>query len=224
MLRIFVGATIVQNIPFTVLKHSIESRTTEECQIVSLGLWQDRIPTPRDPKCRPRTPFSFQRFLIPDLCKHRGMALYLDSDMLCLADIVELFQYGTDEADVAAPPPDHRCAQFAVMLIDCSRTKWNIQDIVNDLDAGEATYQDVMGLVNTRVAPIISPRWNELDDCNPDTKLIHYTDMRRQPWLTDKPHPHERLWFNELRKCVSMDTIQTAVKASHVHKRLLTAE
>ena len=40
------------------------------------------------------TEFSLYRFLIPELCGHVGKAIWLDSDMVCLADIGELFDTG----------------------------------------------------------------------------------------------------------------------------------
>lgn len=43
------------------------------------------------------TEFSFTRFLVPHLCNFRGLALFMDCDMLVTSDIAEVF--ATAEAD-----------------------------------------------------------------------------------------------------------------------------
>ena len=50
------------------------------------------IPTPATPANRPRTPFSFQRFLIPELCGFKGRGIYVDSDMQVFEDIRGLWK------------------------------------------------------------------------------------------------------------------------------------
>ena len=49
---------------------------------------------------RPRTPFSFQRFLIPELCGYSGKAIYLDADMQVFRDIRELWNYDFSGCDL----------------------------------------------------------------------------------------------------------------------------
>lgn len=41
------------------------------------------------------TDFSISRFIVPYLCNYEGWAVFLDCDMLCLGDVVELAHYMT---------------------------------------------------------------------------------------------------------------------------------
>src|SRR5690606_29185021 len=106
-----------------------------------------RIPMPKDPKNKPRTPFSFQRFLIPELKNFKGRAIYLDSDMQVFKDIKDLWTRPMDDCDVLSAfeaSETGRRPQFAVMLMDCEKLKWSIQDIVARLDSGELNYEQLM--------------------------------------------------------------------------------
>ena len=101
---------------------------------------------PRDKKNRPRTGFSFCRLTIPERCGYRGRALYLDADMLVFADLAELWQIPFGEQSVlctwqSEPPPDwrdnpafHTGRHYAVMLLDCDRLPWHIEEIIRGLD------------------------------------------------------------------------------------------
>jgi lipopolysaccharide biosynthesis glycosyltransferase len=37
------------------------------------------------------TEFGLYRYLVPQICQHRGKAIYLDSDIVCLTDVGELW-------------------------------------------------------------------------------------------------------------------------------------
>ncbi len=91
------------------------------------------VPRPRDQRNRPRTGFSFSRFLIPALAGHRGRAVYMDSDMLVFGDVAELAEVPLDPHQVLCTyqeaPPEvwadnpsfHPGRHSAVMVIDCAR-------------------------------------------------------------------------------------------------------
>ena len=40
--------------------------------------------------------FIYSRFLVPYLCDYKGLALFVDGDMICRTDIAEILQYATD--------------------------------------------------------------------------------------------------------------------------------
>ena len=109
----------------------------------------------------PRVPFSFSRFLIPELAGYEGRALYLDSDMLVFGDIAELATHPFDgkallcTSQPETPPQWRHKGDFfkpgrhaAVMLYDCSRLDWKIDDIVRGLDDGRYDYD------GARVRPV----------------------------------------------------------------------
>lgn len=92
---IYIGYDPKESVAFHVLAHSIIRRSSVPVTITPL--WR---PLLKDVFTRERGPydstdFSISRFMVPYLSKYRGMSLYLDCDMLCLADVAELQQYHT---------------------------------------------------------------------------------------------------------------------------------
>lgn len=71
-----------------VLAHSIARRASWMPTFRFLRLEQCGLTRPRDP--RQSTDFSFSRFLTPALSGYEGWSIFLDCDMLCRADIMEL--------------------------------------------------------------------------------------------------------------------------------------
>ena len=65
------------------------------------------------------TAFTYTRFLVPWLCDFEGSALYLDIDMLALADIAELFDLMDDSA-VMVSKNRLRYEWASVMLFNCA--------------------------------------------------------------------------------------------------------
>ena len=59
-------------------------------QLQAQGLYS----RPRDPK--QSTAFSMSRFLVPHLMAYQGWAIFMDCDMLCRADIAELWALRDD--------------------------------------------------------------------------------------------------------------------------------
>ena len=73
-----------------------------------------------------------------------------------------------------------RKGQFSVMLLDCERLQWRIEDIVRGLDEGNYTYEQLMYemCVAASVGRTLDPAWNSLETyAAGSTKLLHYTDM-----------------------------------------------
>jgi hypothetical protein len=159
-------------------------------EIYPLHLSQIKVPVPKDLKNRPRTPFSFQRFLIPALAGRRGRAIYVDSDMQVFRDLRPLWTLpfnGADLLTVQEPQASGRRPQFSVMLLNCETLDWNIDEIVKELDAGDLTYEQLMYemVPAKRIRHDISAVWNSLERYDESsTALIHYTDMPTQPWVS----------------------------------------
>lgn len=92
MLRVFIGYDSREPLAFHVLAHSIQVRASRPVSVTPLMLSQlaDVYHRPRGPES---TEFSYTRFLVPYLCAYSGPAVYLDCDMLCQADLIELVDY-----------------------------------------------------------------------------------------------------------------------------------
>jgi len=101
----------------------------------------------------------------------------------------------------------HPGRQFSVMLLDCSRLlDWDVDKVVDDLDEGKFTYQQLMFdmcLVKPHeIEDRIPPRWNCLEHYEEgQTSLLHYTVVPTQPWLVDE-NPLCSIWVKELEEAV----------------------
>jgi hypothetical protein len=222
-IRVYVGATEAQMLAVRVLEYSIREHASMSVEVYPLHRVGIDIPMPKDPACRPRTPFSFQRFVIPAAAGHRGRAIYLDSDMQVFADLRQLWTLPFGDADVlsvAEPPGSGRASQFSVMLLDCQRLGWDIGDIVASLDSGRLGYEALMGdlAVARCIRATIPPRWNSLDRFSKgETALLHYTDMMRQPWVW-ADHPLGRLWVRDLLEAVDAGFVDGRLVEEHVSR------
>ncbi|HXE82881.1 MAG TPA: hypothetical protein VN513_06090 [Gemmatimonadales bacterium] len=222
-IRVFVAATDAQMLAVKVLEFSIKKHASMSVEVSSLHLAGIDIPTPRDAANLPRTPFSFQRFLIPAVKGHAGRAIYLDSDMQVFKDIRELWTVPFDGCDlltVREPVESGRKPQFSVMLLDCKALHWNIADIVAGLDTKKFTYEQLMQdlCVAKRIGTTIDPAWNSLEHYTAGkTGLVHYTDMPTQPWVY-AGHPLGYLWVRDLLEAVDTGFISVDFVRDHVER------
>lgn len=222
-IRIFIGAGEPQLIPALVLKHSILKHATISVDVTIMNEWTH--PMPKDARNLPRTPFSFQRFMIPEKCNYEGHAIYMDSDMLVFGDVKEIWTapIGLDSVLVARNDDiDKHKAKFSVCLLDCHKLNFNINEIVNKLDKKEMSYEELV--FNFKPANDIydgwNPDWNSLEEyIEGKTKLLHYTEMYNQPWLKNPNHPLGHLWFSELKEAVADGSIPISLVQEHVAKR-----
>lgn len=221
--RIYVGSQDAQLLPVKVLEFSIRQNTGAEVEVFPLHEAQVEFPTPRHSRNRPRTPFSFQRFYIPALRGYQGRAIYLDSDMQVFHDILDLWNLPFDGADLLAarePGDSGRKPQFSVMLLNCSELQWRLPEIVTALDRGELTYETLMYdmAVARKVHAAIDPAWNSLERyVEGETRLLHYTDMPTQPWVSLE-NRYGFLWVRDLLRAVASGFISREYVAQHVRQ------
>ncbi len=229
-IRVYVGCSRSEWLPFKVLEHSINRHARMPVECFPLYDAQIPIPSPRESCNRPRTNFSFQRFLIPEIACFKGRAIYLDSDMVVLKDIAELWTLPFNSAQILgidAFSPAHEASKFSVMLLDCDQLDWKIKNIVASLDRGTIDYKSLMhDLSMAKVRLSIPAIWNSIDMVIPgQTALIHYTDLNQQPWLTRSGTGHQH-WIPLLREAVisghvDMVAIADEVERGHVRPSLL---
>ncbi|MGH8614703.1 MAG: glycosyltransferase [Gammaproteobacteria bacterium] len=220
-IRVFVAVAEAQMLAVKVLEYSIKKHTSMSATVFPMHLSDIEIPVPRDPKKQPRTPFSFQRFLIPQLMNWQGRAIYLDSDMQVFKDMRALWTLPFNGAQLLAarePSETGRRPQFSVMLLDCSALDWRIEDIVSRLDDGSLSYEDLMYhmKVANGIQADIDPAWNSLERYKPgSTALVHYTDMNAQPWVSCR-NKLGYLWVRDLFEAVDGGFISKSLIEDHV--------
>jgi hypothetical protein len=229
-IRVFVAATPAEWLPMRVLEFSIRETTSHPVSVAGLYTFNRHIPSPQAIENKPRTPFSFQRFIIPELCNFSGKAIYLDADMQVFREINELWSvdFNDHALQTVASGNNGRRGQYSVMLLDCNKLDWNVEHIVANLDAATLNYSDLMYemKVAKSIGHEVSTHWNSLEKFDPSqTCLLHYTDMNTQPWISIA-NPLGHLWIACLRRAIaagfiSFEELQREVQAEHVRPSLL---
>jgi hypothetical protein len=252
--KIFVGCDRSQYLAVPVLEYSIKRHTNLPVEVIPISgsSFGPPLDPPlsdvvgrdaRDPRQRSRTGFSFARFAIPKLCGYEGRAIWLDADMQVFGDIAELWTLPFDGAKVivqddlpgthkftrktGAPPT--RVKQSAVMVLDCSRLDWDTDTIIDSLDASEYTYAQLMFelciLEEDEIKYGVPFNWNSLEHFDESTRLIHYTDMSTQPWVSAM-NPLDSIWYGEVRHMVrsgalTLDRVEEEVRHGYLRPSLL---
>jgi len=238
--NIFVGADRSQALATAVLEHSIRRHADLDVCVHSLADLE--LPEPHDVRQGSRTNFSFARFAIPALAGYQGKALYLDADMLVFRDIGELWRIPLDGRAVVIQEelPDHaasarkagaparRIKQCSVMMIDCARARWDVAEIVAGLD-GRYSYEELMFdlciLPERDIRYAVPFVWNSLEHFDAETRLIHYTDMDTQPWVSPA-NRNGPLWLNEVRLmletgALDLPQVRTEIELGYFRPSLL---
>lgn len=164
-MRVFIGVDPRDVVSYNVLRWSIERRGTRPVQVTPLILPQ--LPITR----RGLTEFTYSRYAVPALCGFRGKALFLDSDMLCLGNIAELFAFDFTES-VAVVKSKERFEWPSLMLFNCGEcTQLSVQ-YINDETTKPQDFSWAKGVAE------LPAEWNHCvgyDEPRDDAKLVHYT-------------------------------------------------
>jgi hypothetical protein len=237
---VFIGSGEASTLECRVLIHSLRKFASRPVEIAVFngthntlereGRAPELMPMAVRVKYQNITEFSNYRYLIPQLCGYQGRALWLDSDMVCLTDIAQLYDAPLDDADLMAKAftgPDGSLRwSLSVSLFDCTRCRFDLDLYADEIEAGHYRYNDVQQMTETFRSrhPValarLDDRWNAYDEWAPDTKLIHYTNLHTQPWKT-RGHRHGGLWFqyfNEARDAgtISEADIELAIRRAYV--------
>jgi hypothetical protein len=139
--------------------------------------------------------FTPLRFAPPTVMGHKGVAVVTDPDVFAVGDVGELFARdlkGKAIWAVARPGHNERRDYIAtsVMLLDCSKLDhWQFDRDLDDLFAHRFDYVDWIELKREDRSTIglLGPEWNDFDRFTPDTRILHTTKRRTQPWKTGLP-------------------------------------
>jgi len=198
MHQIFIGYDHRQPISYNVLQHSIIARATKPVTIAPLNI--KTLPIERTGL----TPFTFTRYLVPWLMDFKGWALFMDSDVLVLGDVIELMdiQSITDlnKYAVMVSKNPRKFEWPSVMLWNCGHPanktltpEYIADETVNPFKWGwlEGFAIDQGGLIGD-----LPREWNHLigyDQPNDKAKLIHYTSGV-PAWPETQMHRYDDTW------------------------------
>jgi hypothetical protein len=179
MIPIHIGYDDREAPGFPVLCHSILSRTREAVNF---------IPIRGNEVVNGSTQFNASRFNVALMQGYRGWALWMECDMLCLADIAGLLEFRDSKYDVLVCQHDYRTKHPVKFLgqpnPDYPRKNWSSLMLVNCMGAWWQriseegwSLEDKHRFYQARVGSI-PLEWNWLVgeyDYNPKAKLAHFT-------------------------------------------------
>ena len=139
--------------------------------------------------------FTPLRFMPPKLMNWEGRAVVTDPDVFAVGDVNELLDRDMAGAAVMGR---HRSGKSekgyqvatSVLLMDCARLRhWDVEADFNQLFTGEKDYKQWMVLAYEDPANIgyLEDCWNDFDHLDEQTRLIHNTKRKTQPWKTGLP-------------------------------------
>jgi lipopolysaccharide biosynthesis glycosyltransferase len=205
MNRVFIGYDRREDIAYQVLKYSIDAHASRPLDIRPLKI-ADLNFRRHDPLAS--TEFTFTRFLVPSLCDYRGLALFMDCDMVALADLNPLFDLDMSNLALRVVKHDYRPTSAvkmdgkvqtvyprknwsSFMLMNCANlTLWMPEAVETRPPSWLHRFE---GIPDEQIGDL--PRtWNVLDRYADDTQLIHYTEGG--PWFEKyKDHPYGDVWL-----------------------------
>ena len=107
MINVFIGYDSKEKIAYHILAESILRHSTKPVSITPIYLPNIKDDFVRERNNLSSTEFSFSRFIIPHLMNYQGWALFMDCDMLMMADIAELWRLRDDKYAVQAVSYTH---------------------------------------------------------------------------------------------------------------------
>lgn len=137
--------------------------------------------------------FTPLRFAPPELMNYQSRAVVIDPDIFALSDIWELLSRDMGDAAIMCRPKSGskgRKGAFAssVMLLDCDKLDhWEFEKNFNEMF--EPVKRDYMDWVSLKLegpstVALFENEWNDFDHLDENTKLLHNTKRKTQPWKT----------------------------------------
>lgn len=163
MIHVFIGVDKRQPIAAQVLAHSIYDRAkTQPVSITQLRI--ETLPVKR----KGLTEFTFTRYLVPWLCGYEGTGIFVDADMLVLADIAELASY--NEHPVSVVKGKLRFEWPSMMVFNNPKCRNLTPELIETGEPQTLSWAESIGE--------IPAEWNHCvgyDHPNPKAKLVHFT-------------------------------------------------
>jgi hypothetical protein len=148
--------------------------------------------------------FTPLRFMPPKLMGYQGRAVVIDPDIFAVGDIWELLSRDMEEKAIMcrmrSGPKGYidKCMASSVMLLDCAKLRhWDAEQGFREMFEFKRDYQPwiCLKLEDKESIGFFEPEWNDFDRLNRQTKMLHNTRRRTQPWKTGLPtdwRPAER--------------------------------
>ncbi len=150
--------------------------------------------------------FTPLRFMPPERMGYRGRAVVIDPDIFAVGDVWELLTRDMQGHAVMSRKRSGAkgltgCYASSVMLLDCAKlTHWRCGEQFAEMFDGRRDYMEWICLKTEPAGTIglLENHWNDFDRLTPETRLLHNTKRRTQPWKTGLPVdfvPAEKKWL-----------------------------
>jgi hypothetical protein len=139
--------------------------------------------------------FTPVRFMPPKLMNYQGRAVVIDPDCFALADIWDLLSRDMNgKALMCCWRPDFKdlagYRASSVMLLDNARLRhWDAEKTFGELFEFKKDYMKWIALEYEpdETVGLLEPEWNDFDRLTAQTRILHNTYRRTQPWKTGLP-------------------------------------
>lgn len=139
--------------------------------------------------------FTPTRFLPPQLMNYQGRAVVIDPDVFALADIWDLLSRDMQGKAILCRPKSGNkgkrgCLATSVMLLDCERlAHWKVEEQFNAMFDFKCDYMKWVCLKyeDPDTIGFFEPEWNDFDHLTAQTRMLHTTKRKTQPWKTGLP-------------------------------------
>jgi lipopolysaccharide biosynthesis glycosyltransferase len=194
VISVFIGYDSKVKIAYHVLAESILKHSSEPVSIHPIYLPNLQKIHNRKQNVLASTEFSFSRFLVPYLMNYQGWAVFMDSDMVMISDIAELWQLKNEKYALQVCKHEYipnakkkflgntqtiyaKKNWSSLMLMNCSQCKTLTTDYVNTATGLEL--HQFKWLKDERLIGEIPLEWNWLVGEYPykdNVKNIHFTE------------------------------------------------
>lgn len=193
-IRLFVGYDRDEALAHSVFVHSVHRHASVPVAVQALMLSQltGCFNRPRDPL--QSTEFAFTRFLVPYLSGFEGWAIFADGDMLCQADIAELWALRDDRRAVMVVMREDQPVTGATKFLGRPQTayprkNWSSVMMFNNALCRRLTPEYIERAPGLELHQLkwlrddadlggLPSAWNHLvgvDAPNPGAKIVHFT-------------------------------------------------
>jgi hypothetical protein len=139
--------------------------------------------------------FTPTRFCPPQLMEYQGRAAVIDPDVFARADIWELLSRDMQGKAIlcrqkSGSKGKRGCLATSVMLLDCAKLgHWKVEEQFNDMFTFKRDYMNWVCLKYEEPETIgfFEPEWNDFDHLTENTRMLHTTKRKHQPWKTGLP-------------------------------------
>ena len=140
--------------------------------------------------------FTLTRFMPPELMDYKGRAVVIDPDIFAATDVWDLLSRDMRGKAIMCRPRSgtkgiiDRCLASSVMLLDNEKlTHWNVEQWFEELFSFKRDYMPWICLKyeNRDTIGLFENEWNDFDKFTTETRMLHTTRRKTQPWKAGLP-------------------------------------